>query len=246
MNLGLTVAAAAGTCIAIAITFADRRVVTAAVAVGACAIGAWRGAAAAVPDRGAGSVSGHLGSGSMVLRGTVADAGVPGRGDTIVVDVHDLATAAGTWHVAGAAVVEPRSPTAVLPGDMIDVQTASLRAPPQRPGSLSVVALERVGVTAIASAAQVTVLSQGGPSPARVAQQLRGALGAVVARALPEPEATLVLGVAFGIHARITTAVRAPLQDAGLIHVVAVSGLMTYYYVYGHERCHLCTDLARR
>ncbi len=114
---------------------------------------------------------------------------------------------------------------AVLPGDTVEVQTTSLRAPPQRPGALSAVALERVGATAIATAAQVTILGHGGPTPARVAQQLRQLLSATVSRALPEPEATLLLGVAFGIHSRIVGAVRTPLQDAGLIHVVAVSGL---------------------
>jgi hypothetical protein len=246
VDVALAFVVALAACLGIAIAFADRRVVTAAVAVGACAIGAWRGVSAATPDRGSGSVTGHLGAGAIVLRGSVGDAGVPGRTDTIVVDVDDLATAAGTWHVSGAVVVEPRTPVTVLPGDTVDVQTSSLRAPPQRPGSLSVVALERVGVTAIASAAQVTVLAQGGPSPARLAQQTRAALTATVARTLPEPEATLVLGVAFGIHARITGAIRTPLQDAGLIHVVAVSGLMTYYYVYGYERRHLRPDLTGR
>ena len=243
---GLAVVVALVACLAVALVFTDRRVVTAAVAVGACAIGAWRGVSAATPDNGPGSVSGHLGAGAVVLRGTVGDAGVPGRADTIVVDVAELATPAGTWRVAGAVVVEPRAPVTVLPGDSVEVQTTSLRAPPHRPGALSVVALERVGVTAIASAAQVTVLAQGGPSPARLAQQLRGALTLTVARALPEPEATLVLGVAFGVHARIAGAIRTPLQDAGLIHVVAVSGLMTYYYVYGNERRHIRPDLARR
>jgi competence protein ComEC len=178
-------------------------------------------------DIGANSVNGYLGSGAVVMRGTVADSGVPGRDDKIVVDVHQLATQSGAWSVTGGVVVEPLIAVSVLPGDTVDVQTNSLRAPPQRPGSLSAVALERVGVTAIASAAQVSRLSAGGPSPARLAAQLRLILTATVVRALPEPEATLLLGVAFGIHGRLTSNVRTPLQDAGLIHIIAVSGLRT-------------------
>lgn len=223
--LGLAAVVAVVAVVVVAIVFTDLRTITALAAVAACGLGAWRGEAAAVVDRGPTAVAGHLGSGAVVLRGTVADSGVPGRDDAIVVDVSEVATGSGTWRVTGAVVAQPLSAVAVLPGDTVDVQTQSLRAPPQRPGALSETALERVGVAAIAAAAQVTVLAHGGPSVARVAEQLRAALTATVDRALPEPEATLVLGVAFGIHARITGAVKAPLQDAGLVHVVAVSGL---------------------
>lgn len=225
LGVGPVLIVSALACAAIAIVFVDLRTVTAMLAIGACALGAWRGASAASVDHGAGSVAGHLGSGAIVLRGTVGDAGVPGRDDTIVVAVRQIATTAGTWQVGGAVVAEPLTPTATLPGDTVEVETSSLRAPPQRPGALSSVALERVGVTAIASAARVTVLARGGPSPARLAQQLRQLLTTTVDRMLPEPEATLLLGIAFGIHARVPGAVRTPLQDAGLVHLVAVSGL---------------------
>ncbi len=49
-------------------------------------------------------------------------------------------------------------------------------------------------------------------------------IGAVDAE-LPEPAAALLLGIAFGIHQPLSADVRAPLQNAGLIHVVVVSGL---------------------
>lgn len=225
LDIGLAVLVAVVACVVVAIVFAELRSLTAMAAILACCLGSWRGVAAAAVDHGAGSVAGHLGSGALVLRGTVGDAGVPGRDDTIVVDVRELATESGNWGVSGAVVVEPRTATAVLPGDTVDVQTTSLRAPPQRPGSLSAVALERVGATAIATAAQVTVLTRGAPTPARLAQQLRQVLTTTVSRTLPEPEATLLLGTAFGIHGSIAGAVRAPLQDAGLIHIIAVSGL---------------------
>jgi competence protein ComEC len=225
LGIGLAVLIAVTACVVIALVFMELRSVTAMAAIIACCLGSWRGLAAAAVDHGPASVTGHLGSGSIVLRGTVGDAGVPGRDDTVVVDVRNLATESGSWSVNGAVVVEPRTAVAVLPGDAVDVETTSLRAPPLRPGALSAAALERVGATAIATAAQVTVLGRGGPTPARVAQQLRQVLTTTVSRALPEPEATLLLGVAFGIHARIHGTVRAPLQDAGLIHVIAVSGL---------------------
>jgi DNA invertase Pin-like site-specific DNA recombinase len=214
------------TCAVIHLMLANWRLVTACAAIVACCLGTWRGLSAFAVDHGPTSVAGHLGSGAIVLRGTIADAGVPGRVDTIVVDVHDLATHSGTWSVTGSVVVEPLHAVAVLPGDTVDVATTSLRAPPQRPGALSAVSLERVGVTAIATGAQVTPIATGGPTPSRLAQQARRFLTAAVTRALPEPEATLLLGIAFGIHGTLATGVRTPLQDAGLIHIVAVSGLM--------------------
>ncbi|HSP64913.1 MAG TPA: ComEC/Rec2 family competence protein [Candidatus Deferrimicrobium sp.] len=221
----LAVVVAGVTCTVVLLTQADWRFATSCVAVLACCLGAWRGVSASAVNRGPNSIAGHLGAGATVLRGTVADSGVPGRLDTVVVDVSQLATHAGAWSVTGSVVTEPLHAVAVLPGDVVDVATTSLRAPPQRAGALSAIALERVGVSAIAAAAQVTPLSTGGPTPARLAQQARQVLSAAVARALPEPEATLLLGIAFGIHGTLASGVRAPLQDAGLIHVVAVSGL---------------------
>lgn len=221
----LALVVAVSTWVVIAVVFTRWRAATACAAIAACALGAWRGVSASAVDSGPGSVAGHLGAGQVLLRGTVGDAGVPGREDVLVVDVHQLATRSGTWTVTGGVVVEPLHSVDVLPGDTVDVSAASLNAPSRRPGSLSVAALERVGVTAVATAAQVTPLAGGGLSPARLAEQLRRALSTTVARMVPEPDATILLGVAFGIHGTLGADLRTPLQDAGLIHVIAVSGL---------------------
>jgi competence protein ComEC len=54
---------------------------------------------------------------------------------------------------------------------------------------------------------------------------VQGRLTAAVDAELPEPAAALLLGIAFGIHQPLSADVRAPLQNAGLIHIVVVSGL---------------------
>ena len=77
----------------------------------------------------------------------------------------------------------------------------------------------------MATSPQVFVLVAGGPSPARAIAWAQAQLLAAVNRALQEPAAALTLGVAFGIHETLSADVRAPLQDAGLIHIVVVSGL---------------------
>ncbi|MFI5313316.1 MAG: hypothetical protein ACHQ06_04070, partial [Candidatus Dormibacteria bacterium] len=139
MGLGMAVLVAVVACVLIALLFLELRSVTAMAAIAACCLGTWRGLAATAVDRGAGSVAGHLGSGSIVLRGTAGDAGVPGRDDTIVVDVDHLATQSGTWQVGGAVVVQPRVALAGRPRGMGDVPTATHRAPPRRPGGQAAV-----------------------------------------------------------------------------------------------------------
>ena len=95
LGVGLALLVAVTACVVIAIVFVELRSVTAMAAIIVCCLGTWRGLAAAAVDHGPASVNGHLGSGSIVLRGTVADAGVPGRDDTIVVDVRNVATESG-------------------------------------------------------------------------------------------------------------------------------------------------------
>ncbi|MHB8719518.1 MAG: ComEC/Rec2 family competence protein [Candidatus Dormibacteria bacterium] len=201
------------------------RAATCCVVALAVVAGATRGVTALSHGRGPGDVAGHLDAGATVLRGRVADAGVPGRDDTVVVDVDELATVSGRWRVGGRVVVQPLSPVTTLPGDLVDVEAPRLRAPPQRPGSLGASSLDRVGVVAVASAARLTLLAPGPVSIPRLAEQARRALAAAVTATVPEPIATLLLGVALGIHQGLPGTVRAPLQNAGLVHLVAVSGL---------------------
>src|ERR1035438_6343068 len=77
----------------------------------------------------------------------------------------------------------------------------------------------------MATSPQVFVLAAGGPSPARAIAWAQEQLLTAVNGAIPEPAAALILGIAFGIHEPLPADVRAPLQDAGLIHIVVVSGL---------------------
>ena len=124
----------------------------------------------------------------------------------------------------GVLVTGPLVP-ALSPGDRVEVDASGLRPLNRRPGADSADTLERDGVEAMAVSPQVFVLAAGGVSIAGVTAAVQQWLTSAVDREVAEPAAALLLGIAFGIHQPLASDVRMPLQDAGLIHVVVVSGL---------------------
>jgi competence protein ComEC len=114
---------------------------------------------------------------------------------------------------------------ALSPGDRVEIDAPGLHALDRRPGPNSEATLERSGVVGSASSAQVFVLAPGGPSLPGAVAWAQTQLKDAVDREVPEPAAALLLGIAFGIHQPLAPDVRAPLQNAGLIHIVVVSGL---------------------
>jgi len=186
-------------------------------------LGMLRGASQVVPP-GPGSIDGNFGARPVVLLGTVRSAD-PGTESTAIVDATHLSDADSDRIVTGGVLVSGPLVPALLPGDAVEIDAAGLRPLDRRPGPDSATTLEREGVQGMASSPQVFVLRAGAPSLSRTVAWVQGQLAASVDRSLPEPAAALVLGIAFGIRQPLTADVRAPLQDAGLIHIVVVSGL---------------------
>jgi len=194
-----------------------------AVALAVSLMGVWRGAAA-VEVPGKGTLDGHLGSGPVALVGTVRTAGTGGGSDAIV-DASHLTASDADSSVSGGLLVTGTNLPAVAPGDRVQVDASALRAPNRRPGPQSEATLEREGVVAVAVGSQMSVLQHGGPSIPRAVAAIQARLVAAVDGVLPQPAAALLLGIAFGIHQPLSPDIRAPLQEAGLIHIVVVSGL---------------------
>ncbi len=189
----------------------------------ALVLGVLRGATA-VNLPGAGSIDGNFGARPLVVLGTVRSAD-PGSGSSAIVDATRLSDADTDRAITGGVLVSGPLIPALAPGDAVEIDAAGLRPLDRRPGPDSEATLERDGVEGIATAPQVFVLAAGGASLPRGVSWVQGRLIAAVDRSLPEPAAALVVGVAFGIHEPLSTDVRTPLQDAGLIHIVVVSGL---------------------
>jgi competence protein ComEC len=213
----------AGACSLLCAGFAPRIMVPIALVGTALMVGVLRGSSA-VTVPGPGSVSGHLGTRPVVVLGTVRSAD-PGPGATAIVDASHISDADTDGHVTGGVLVSGPLIPALLPGDQVEIDASGLRALDRRPGANSAQTLEREDVQAMATSPQVFVVAAGGPSLARAIAWAQAQLHVAVDRALPEPAAALTLGIAFGIHETLAAGVRAPLQDAGLIHIVVVSGL---------------------
>ncbi len=214
---------AAAACLLTCAGVAPRRVPPLGLVSVAVVLGVLRGASS-VTVPGPSSLEGHLGARPVVIVGTVRSA-EPGAGSTAIVDASHLSDADTERRVSGGVLVSGPLVPALSPGDEVEIDASGLRPLDRRPGANSAATLERVDVEAMATSPQVFVLRAGGPSPARAIAWAQGQLLTAVNRALPQPAAALVLGVAFGIHEPLGADVRAPLQDAGLIHIVVVSGL---------------------
>ncbi len=185
-------------------------------------VGVLRGSLA-VATPGPGTIDGNFGTRPVVLLGVVRIAD-PGRSQ-VIVDASHLSDADTDRPVSGGVLVSGPLVPALWPGDRVEIDASGLHTLDRRPGANSEATLEREGVVGVASSPQVFVLSAGGPSLAGVIAWAQGQLTGAVDREVPAPGAALLLGIAFGIHQSLAADVRAPLQDAGLIHIVVVSGL---------------------
>ncbi len=222
LHAALVAALTAASLLCSAALFAPlRRAALVALVIAVALVGTLRGAAAS-GAAGPSQVSGHLGTGAVVVQGTVRDAAHSGD---VIVDASRVTDSDGETAVTGGVLVRASNLPAVLPGDRVEVDAAALREPGKRPGPASAAALEREGVQALAASAQMTVVARGTWSPARAAAWVQSRLIGAVNQAIPEPDAALLLGIAFGIRQPLAADVRTPLQDAGLIHIVVVSGL---------------------
>ena len=210
-------------CVLIAAAVAPRALGSLAAVGAAIVLGLVRGSTA-VPVPGAGLVDGHFGTRPVVIIGTVRSSD-PGRGSASIIDASHLSDSDTDRQVTGGVLVSGPLIPALSPGDRVEIDASGLRPLNRRPGANSEATLERDNVEAIAASPQVFVLASGGPSLARAVAWAQAQLVAAVDGSLQEPAAALTLGVAFGIHQPLSPDVRTPLQDAGLIHIVVVSGL---------------------
>ncbi len=196
---------------------------------------AWALAAVALLAAAAGMVRGTaapaatglpIAAGAVVLVGTVRDAPVGRRGEALVtVDAERLAGTGGEGRVGGGVLAALPGHPDLAAGDRVRLEAAALRLPGERPGPTSAAALQRDGVAAVAVSPRLVRLAGGRPGPARALAALRRRIAATVGAALPPVTATLLLEIAFGIHGSLPPDTAAALRDAGLVHLVATSGL---------------------
>ena len=182
----------------------------------ALGLGFWRGALAVPPPPPLGLVA----TGPAAVVGTVTS--IDSRG--VIVDVDHIVRNSADIAPHVGALLSGRGIGAVQVGDQLNITASAVRLPSTRPGSRSRQSLARVGVLAVISVATVQPVGVV-EGPLRWTAELRQSLvGAVDAR-LPEPVASLALGIAFGVHRALPSDLTNALQASGLYHIVATSGL---------------------
>jgi competence protein ComEC len=176
---------------------------------------------------GPGTVDGYLGR-TVRLAGSVTSTSPgAGGGQRLRLEVRSLTLQGRRLAVAGGVLVDTTVPTLVEPGD--EVVAGGRLAAPRRigPGGQDGYDehLQRQGVYAVMAAASVQPLAPAGPSVLLALARLRQAVLAQVSARFPEPEASVLGGLLLGARGHPPARVAADLQDSGLIHLLAISGL---------------------
>jgi competence protein ComEC len=199
------------------------------------ALGLARGSSA-VHHAGPETVDGYIGS-LVRIEGGVESVSAPlsGAGGSTASQQQrfrlsaDHLESSGSAHaVRGLVLVQAHAQPQVWPGQRLSLSGRLARVPRLGPGGAAGYAdrLERQGVEAVLSAGGIVPLT---PPPrvsiARLIEVLRQALVHACREALPEPEASIVLGEVAGIRGRLPPVVDSDLVNSGLVHILAISGI---------------------
>lgn len=187
-------------------------------------LGAWRGAAIALPS-GPGSIAGLIDRGEVELIGTVIDDPRP-RGSTQQVVLEDvIARLRGNAHPLRGRILATLPRVVALAVGSRVVLTAEVEAPAAFDGFDYPAYLARQGIGGLVRARDVRVLD--GPAragPAEIAAAARSWLLGGLNEMVPEPEAALGAGILLGVRSSIAPEIADAFAVAGLTHVVAISG----------------------
>jgi competence protein ComEC len=160
----------------------------------------------------------------VTVTGNVASE--PDRGLTLtgyVLDVSEISTGDGGRAAAGKLLVYLNQYDRHLPGDRLTVR-GELVAPGEGGSSGYRAYLARREIRATMYRPSVLYSASGGRSLGRWLTSQRLAFDSALQKSLPEPEASLAGGIAFGRDDGLDPAVAAQFNRTGLRHLVAVSG----------------------
>ena len=129
---------------------------------------------------------------------------------------------------AGNLLVRARGSTAVAYGDRLEV-TGRLRLPDERPGfdRRAYLSQRQVWLELAATRVSVTPASW---SPLQVPSEARTVYQSAIRSVLPEPHASVLLGVVLGIRGGVPPRLAQALQATGLVHLLVLSGLKVAFF----------------
>ncbi len=177
------------------------------------------------PTIDAGHVAYYNDAGIVTARGVVDSD--PDPGDTSIsmrVRVDELESAEGARPVRGAILVRTSRYPGYAYGDQVELQ-GRLETPPILEDFSYKEYLARQGIHAIMYYPKVTITAQGrGNSFFARLYALRARARATIAAILPEPEASLLIGILLGLDSGIPEEVAEAFTATGTIHIIVISG----------------------
>ncbi|MGH2346676.1 MAG: ComEC/Rec2 family competence protein [Chloroflexota bacterium] len=186
--------------------------------------GGWRLARAAYHDSPA--EVGHYVGHTVQITGVIDGEGqIAGLGENMPVSVEQLIVDGKTVRAQGRVLVHYTGPQSLEYGDRLTL-TGDLERPDNPPGFDYRAYLAGQGIHAALSFPGITAVSHGAGNPLQaLAYRLREALRKAINGMLPHDLAALLIGILLGAPTRSLGSLTAPFVRAGLIHVVAISGL---------------------
>jgi len=208
--------------LAAATALIDRRLVLlAGLSLAAFLLGAGRGALATTVE-----LPPDLIGQTVSVSGTVDDDPVARKASRrLTVHVDHVVTGAAQTSAAFRLEATVYGMTPVHYGDLV-LLTGEIQRPPRFDQFDYRAYLAEQGIPAVMPGARlVRVTSHGGDPFHSTLLKLRHAVVEAVDRALPEPQAALLLGVVFGYRAALPARLQQLMIASGLIHIVVISGL---------------------
>jgi competence protein ComEC len=180
----------------------------------------------AAPVLSNGDVAFHAGQVAVVVGSVAAEPDVRDSGTTLLLDVTSLApTAAPARPAHGVLQVRYSGRPAVEYGDTLQVQ-GRLLGLASEPDAAYRAYLRVKGVGALMAYPRLLLVSSGGGNALWSAVlRLRTALDSSIAGMLPQPESGLLSAALIGGHSSSLGPLTTPFIDAGMIHIVATSGV---------------------
>ena len=208
--------------LAAAVALIDRHLaLLAGLSLAAFLLGAGRGALAATVE-----LPPDLAGQSVSVSGTVDDDPVARKASRrLTVHVDHVVTGAEQSSVAFRIEATVYGMTPVNYGDLV-LLAGEIQQPPRFDQFDYRTYLAEQGIAGVMPGARlVRVTSHGGDRFHGTLLGLRHAVVEAVDRALPEPQAALLLGIVFGYRAALPSTLQQQMIASGLIHIVVISGL---------------------
>jgi predicted membrane metal-binding protein len=208
--------------IAVAVVAIDRRLaLVAGLSLAALLIGAGRGVLAATVE-----LPPNLAGQEISVSGVIDDDPVDRKGSRrLTIHLDHLAT--GATQTPSDLRIEARvyGMTPLHYGDLV-LLSGEVQRPPRFDQFDYRAFLAEQGVAGVMPSARLVRVTAHGGDPLHTALlALRHAVIEAVDRALPEPQAALLLGVVFGYRAALPPLLQQQMIASGLIHIVVISGL---------------------